>query len=882
MDGHQSPQERAEALFHAYLDQVLAGATPDQAKLMSGAPPELREELEALLDHYHFLRSALGGGEPVAAPGRVLGDYRLLAELGRGGMGVVWEAEQISLGRRVALKLLAPQLAPTPEHLERFRREAEACAHVSHPAVVALYSTGQAGGIPFLVQELVPGARTLAQRLDELRATTRVPDRFYREQAELIAQVAEGLQAAHQAGVIHRDVKPSNILIGRDGRPKITDFGLARLRGQLSVTRSGQAVGTPFYMSPEQVRGGSPMDHRTDVFSLGATLYEAMTLARPFDGDTTEQVADQILHDDPPDPRALRSQLPRDLAVICLKAVEKEPVRRYSTMAEFAADLRRFLDDEPVRAKPPGALQRLARWTRRHPGLATGGSIAAAAFVAVTVLLLRVRAARADALDQLHAADATSELLIELFRQAEPARTQGRTITAQDLAHYGAQRVRSELADQPLARARLLGALGRVHRELGEYEPAEALLLECLREYEAIGAVRHLDFLVRQADLAAVLRYRGDPVQAEMVARRAYEASHALAGESAPVTVAAALELGGALVEQGRPDTAEPLLEQTYARLQAVLGPENERTVKALSILSAARDLLGRDSVTEQDFLDVVARFTRLSGVTHPDTVIARLNLAYFYLRRGRFEEAEPLYRDVLDQMRSVLPSGHSHTLRALGGLCDISQMQGRWSEAEAWQREILAIEERTYGPAHESVLVSRNNLGNALTEMNRLEEAAAEFLAVQGLAEDRFGPDHRQRLEALIGLAAVRQMQAQTASALEAVQEVVRCERQDPDWQNGLAWHWSSPDSRARFPEAAAFALELAQRAVAGATAEQRPGFRDTLAWALLACGRAEEALAESRKALAEGPADRQTEFQDALRRLEAAVAARPDAGAH
>jgi hypothetical protein len=280
----------------------------------------------------------------------VFGDYRLIQELGRGGMGVVFEAEQTSLSRRVALKLLSPHHNLSPTAQERFRREAEAGARLRHPGIVTVHAVGEESGVHYIAQELVPAGYSLG---DLLAQDPRNPDSkllTFPEVAELFARIADALQAAHEAGVIHRDIKPSNILLDEARNPKVADFGLAKVVDQLALSRSGDLAGTPFYRSPEQARSNKDIDHRTDLFSLGASLYEALTHRRAFEGDTGQLVLQKILDEDPVDPRRIRSQLPVDLSVICLKCLEKRPQERYSSMAEFADDLRRFLRHEPIAA----------------------------------------------------------------------------------------------------------------------------------------------------------------------------------------------------------------------------------------------------------------------------------------------------------------------------------------------------------------------------------------------------------------------------------------------------------------------------------------------------------------------------------------------------
>ena len=301
-------------------------------------------------------------------PPGTLGDYTLIRELGAGGMGTVYEAEQEGLKRRVALKILAPHLSMTTKAIQRFTREGEAAGRQQHPNIVAVYDIGEENGVHYIAQELVPGGRTLRNRLNELKDLPDMPSGHYRSLAKFFIKVGRALQHAHDAGVIHRDIKPANILLTPDGEPKISDFGLALVEDALSLSRTGQLAGTPYYMSPEQAASRRiGIDHRTDVFSLGVTLYEALTFALAFTGDTSQQILEKILLEDPVDPCQLRSRVPPDLSAICLKAMEKKREHRYQSMEEFTDDMQRFLDDEPILAKPPGLVRRTMKVMRRYP-----------------------------------------------------------------------------------------------------------------------------------------------------------------------------------------------------------------------------------------------------------------------------------------------------------------------------------------------------------------------------------------------------------------------------------------------------------------------------------------------------------------------------------
>jgi serine/threonine protein kinase/Flp pilus assembly protein TadD len=404
----------AHARAGSFLDRPAAGAAPPRIMYLSGNGP--RQE-------------AASAGE--LQPEGPLGDFRLVREVGRGGMGVVYEAVQISLGRRVALKVLPFAAALDAKQLQRFKNEAHAAAQLQHPNIVPVYAVGCERGVHYYAMQFIEGW-TLAALIGVMghlarpEATTaphvqpgpsdpserptqnlaavstehaaRDPAHF-RLAASLGVQAAEALEHAHQLGVVHRDIKPANLLLDGQAKLWVTDFGLARLNGDPGLTLTGDLLGTVRYMSPEQTEGKhTALDHRTDVYSLGVTLYELLTLRPAFEGHERQEVLRQILAEEPTPPRGLNAGIPADLETIVLKALEKSPSDRYATAGELADDLRRFLEDAPIRARRPTLGQRLRRWGRRHQPLVWSatlfGLLALGLAAAVLVWQARDEAAR--------------------------------------------------------------------------------------------------------------------------------------------------------------------------------------------------------------------------------------------------------------------------------------------------------------------------------------------------------------------------------------------------------------------------------------------------------------------------------------------------------
>lgn len=321
---------------------------------------------------------------PTLIAGKELGDYRLVRILGVGGMGQVWEAEQLSLGRRVALKSIRPDRGGK-RLTEYFEREARAGARLNHPGIVTVYAAGVEEGVHYIAQELVPGGHTFRDFLDAtIEDACGLPTGYYPRVAEFFVKIARALHAAHEAGVIHRDIKPQNILVTEDDQPVITDFGLARIEAEVQLSNTGDFAGTFLYMSPEQVLGKrNQINARSDVFSLGAVFHEALTLELPFQSDSTHELTNEILFQRPKDARLSGYGVPRELAVICSKMLEKRQADRYVSAGEAADDLERYLRNEPILAKPPGPWLLMRSWAGRHSTLLSVGAVV---FVAAVVV----------------------------------------------------------------------------------------------------------------------------------------------------------------------------------------------------------------------------------------------------------------------------------------------------------------------------------------------------------------------------------------------------------------------------------------------------------------------------------------------------------------
>jgi eukaryotic-like serine/threonine-protein kinase len=491
-------EDRRNLALLALVEAIEEGREPDRAEILA-AHPDLRPDLEAFLAGHDevarltapFRRPMTNDQGPLTndAIGE-LGDFRLLREVGRGGMGVVYEAEQISLRRRVALKVLPFAAAIDSRRLQRFKTEAFTAAHVQHEKIVPVHAVGCERGVHYYAMQFIDG-QSLATLIEELRApndgarggtldteTTpgrdesrsgagstsstatisreRASDRrrYFERVAGLACQAALALEHAHQAGIVHRDVKPGNLLLDLRGQLWVTDFGLAQVKGDAGLTFTGEMLGTLRYASPEQVlaRRGI-VDHRSDIYSLGATLYELLTMRPPFDSRERNALVRQIADDEPALPRTLEPSIPVELETIVLKALRKEPADRYATAQEMADDLERFQGGRPILARPPSAAERLRNWSRRHPALVGTGVVALFLLTAaslVSTALIRREQRNAEAAyrrEQKRALEAEAR-----FRLARRAVDELIRASEEELAHRpGMEGLRKRLLTSALA-----------------------------------------------------------------------------------------------------------------------------------------------------------------------------------------------------------------------------------------------------------------------------------------------------------------------------------------------------------------------------------------------------------------------------------------------
>jgi eukaryotic-like serine/threonine-protein kinase len=503
-----------------YLTDLEAGRRPDR-RAYAARFPDLSTAMAPYLDAIDMVHGAAaqvqstssGRATPLAPEPLIaepLGDFHIVREIGRGGMGIVYEAVQRSLGRRVALKVLPFAAALDSRQLQRFRNEAQAAAHLHHQNIVPVYAVGSERGVHFYAMQLIEG-QNLAALIASLapRASDPPPTAFqadtrsalsaqlttqrsqrngdcFRTIAELVAQAADGLDYAHGLGIVHRDIKPANLLVDDRRNVWITDFGLAQFQASAGLTQTGDLLGTLRYMSPEQAAGlRVPTDHRTDVYSLGATLYELLTLQPIFDGEDRQALLQQIMHAEPRPPRSIDRSIPVELETIVHKAIAKAPAERYGTARDLADDLRRYLRYEPIRARRATLMQHGRKWLRRHPSivgsavvllvLMTAGSLLSAWLIRgeqeKTRHALELERARGQVVEeQFRIARRSLAELIELAEKelADKPDMQGLRKRLLESALADFQRFIEQRGDDPAAKDELAATRARVQKILGD------------------------------------------------------------------------------------------------------------------------------------------------------------------------------------------------------------------------------------------------------------------------------------------------------------------------------------------------------------------------------------------------------------------------------
>ncbi len=681
-----------------------------------------------------------GRGEPL----RRFGDYELLEEIGRGGMGVVYRARQVSLNRPVAVKMIASGELASPEFVQRFHLEAEATAGLQHPNIVAIHEVGVHKGQHFYSMDYVEG-QTLAERV----LNNPVPPELA---ADYLKTIAEAVHYAHQRGILHRDLKPSNVLIDSLDQPHLTDFGLAkRLTGDSDLTLTGQVLGSPNYMPPEQALGRrQAATIACDVYSLGAILYFLLTGRPPFAAESLTEILQQVLHSEPVSPRLLNPTVPRDLETICLKCMSKEPERRYGSVLALAEDLDRFLRGEPVQARPVGVAGKAWRWCRRNPGLASlaGGSLILLLALAIgaPIAALRINqerhkaeAARRNetslrqqaqveektAQREAFKSQQVAEFLKNMLQGVGPSVARGRDTTLlREILGRTAERVGKDLAGQPEVEAELRNTIGEVYFALGQFDRAELMHEVALRLRSNVLGKDDIATAESLHNLAKALCNQGRLAEAERLERNALVIRTRVLGKEHPEVATALSGLGKVLFQQGRRAEAESAYRQALVMRMKLFGEEHLSVAESLDDLASILFVQRKYDESERTSRRAIAMSRNLLGNEQPALVSSLNGLAKTLVAQGKMAEAEPLYRESLTMSRQLWTDGHPSLDQSLNNLIDLLLAEQKYTAAETLCREDLATAESHLGKESPGLAVKLNRLAGVLRAEGKLSES--------------------------------------------------------------------------------------------------------------------------------------------------------------
>jgi len=821
-DGPMSPErwETVLRIFHDALDRTPEDRTAfvrDACGVDDALIRQVLLLLEADEADDSLLRTDPGWARRVTAAGSItgqeIGPYRIADEIGRGGMGVVYRADRDDLGTTVAVKVLRERF-PSADRLRRFLAEQRVLGRLEHPGIARLLDAGATkDGTPFFVMEFVEGT-PLTAYCDENGLSVD-------ERIDLFLQVCEAVRYAHRNLVVHRDLKPSNVLVTdtADGPVvKLLDFGIAKLlaedpSGDAPLTRTGERLLTPAYAAPEQV-DDRPISTSTDVYALGALLYEVLTGRRPVEVTDVPlpEAVQRILHDTPPPPSEVaatrasgRERLPGDLDTICLTALRKDPARRYASVEALHDDLRRFLTDRPISARPDTAAYRARKFLRRNrPATLATAAVALLVGVLVTFYTVRLADERDWAEEQANRAEAVVEFLVETLEEGNPNAAGGDTLTIYDVVDRAETRA-AGLSDDPLVRANVLDAVGRVRLLHGRVDRADSLFEAGLDLRQRTLGADHPDVAASLHHVAEVRLLQGAYPEADSLAGRslsllrgtqdarrlaslkllaqaayrqgAYTRADSLyravidgagrAGDFSEASLADThQELGMALFQQADYTGAAAQYEQAVDIFQRLYPDGHAAIASALTNLASIERLRGEYDAAVAGYERAIAMTASILGPRHLNMALIQNNLAVTYHLRGETERAVRLLQDNLDLRKEILGPDHPATGTVHDNLGEMLVSRGDLEDAEPHLRTALRIRSNRLGPDHERTVGTLANLSGLYEERGDLETAEEIRRDVLKRYRAALGPDHPRVALALNNLGALLHKRGATREA--------------------------------------------------------------------------------------------------------------------
>ncbi len=800
---------------------------------------------------------------PKEVAGSVIDRYHLLQKIGEGGMGEVWLAEQKEpVRRRVALKLIKAGMN-SREVIARFESERQALALMDHPAIAKVLDAGSTPqGPPYFVMEYVAGV-PITTYCDNHRLSTR-------ERLELFMHVCEGVQHAHQKAIIHRDLKPSNILVTEvDGHPapKIIDFGVAKalsqkLTADTMFTLVGALVGTPEYMSPEQaLSSGEDIDTRTDVYSLGIIFYELLAGVRPIDLRKVafEEFLRRLREDDPPklstkfraqdpanstdlarkrhtEPPALVRQMRGDLDSIGLKALDKDRSRRYGSPSDFASDIARYLNDEPVLAVPPSVTYRARKFARRYRGSLVMACAFTLVLIVAAVISIRqsIRASREAASAQAVNDFLQNDMLAQASaaNQAGPSAKPDPDLKVRTALDRAAQRIAGKFDRQPEVEAAIRDTIGETYMDLGLYPEARNQLERAIELHRRLLGAENPKTLKTMSRLGVTAYRQGKYPEAETLLSQTLETQRRVLGPDHPDTLASMNSLANVYDDEGKYAQAEALDSQTLEIRRRVLGPEHPDTLASMNNLAITYHEEGKYPRAEAlDSLTLEIK-RRVLGPEHPDTLTSMSNLATLYGDEGKYAQAEALDSQTLEIRRRALGPEHPDTLESMSNLANAYYDEGKYAQAEPLYSQTLEIRRRVFGPEHPETLESMNNLAGVYFSQGKYAQSEALDSQTLEIRRRVLGPEHGRTLTAMSNVAEDYAAQGKYAQAEALLSQTLEAERrvlapEHPDTLSALAGFASMYQRQGKYTLAETYAGQ----ALAGRRHALGPEHPDTMA---------------------------------------------------
>jgi tetratricopeptide (TPR) repeat protein len=783
------------------LERLLSIPEKERPAILAGLPPEIRQEVTELLRFdeidtgcgvesmiVHAARGFLADRENQTGSsgvGAIYGRYRVLRLVGEGSMGAVYEAEQEHPRRTVALKVIKPGLA-SPELVRRFEQECQALGRLQHPGIAQIYDAGSAdvgyGLQPYFAMEYIRG-ELMGMYAERHALNTR-------QRLELIAKICDAVHHAHQRGLIHRDLKPGNILVDETGQPRILDFGVARVTDSdaraTRQTDSGQLIGTLAYMSPEQVLADPlEIDIRCDVYALGVILFELLAGRLPYElSSRLHEAAHTICEEDPARLSSIDRRYRGDIETIAAKALEKKKSCRYASAADLASDIRRHLTDQPIVARPPTTGYQLRKFAIRHKALVGAGGavfvVLLGGIVASTREAMRANRAGQEAIterdratsaerrateerdrattERNHAFDAESKMLQERNRavaEKERADTEAATAKAvneflqNDLLAQAGASAQSGPSTKPDPNMKVRTALDRAGARIGGKFDGRPLVEAAIRQtisdtYVDLGlfaeAQRHLE--------------------------RALELRHRTLGDKHPDTLASMNSLALLYHHQSKFAESERINFKLLEARREVLGEEHSDTLKTMNNLAESYRGQGKYAQAEPLMKRALELKSRVNGPENPSTLSTMTNLALLFMLQGKYTEAEPLYSRALEIRRRISGEEHPLTLLDTYSLSTLYWYQGRLAECEPLLSRLYDVQRRVLGDDHPDTLRTMNGLGAIYLAQREYDKSEALLIKVAEVQRRAIGEEHLETLVTQRNLAGVYREQGNYAQA--------------------------------------------------------------------------------------------------------------------